>query len=510
MKIKHVLASLGLAMTTAFALAVGVGAKKEAKSVKADELNTWMLRFQLCLASCSPHSPSSVFPEDNAVDGVQFHYWGNDGLDEKVNAEYMFYFTHDYYGVNVALKDGQRINGAQWILHQQQSGDKYSVNIEKFGDESTTYLDKETSESIFVIQYQFSNSWEGDHWKFTDDNGGASSHINAEIGINPNITKYGFEKDPASNSFICSNVTIDQQECMSFESDNVDVESDAYSMLDDESLNYVASSQPNWWYINEGTFDFILTSSNYEIRKYVDPFNTYIYYVLEDNVPTNDYIYTWGGSEQFGSWPGKQIRTEIASASEVTGNGVLHFEGSETPKLIYKIPVTIGYPNGDSYFKFNNNDDWESEARPLVSGAAYWYAGGANEDAGLAIEFLVQAEYCRNTATDYSVCNISVNEAKVLVNNYNGLSAGVRDYIDRSSVWTYKRDGSKDNELVSYRLVVEELARIAGVELEGSSRIHANFELDANSATVAVVIIVAAVSSAVMLSLLFILKKKRK
>ena len=194
----------------------------------------------------------------------------------------------------------------------------------------------------------------------------------------------------------------------------------------------------------------------------------------------------------------------------ITGNGVLHFEGSETPKLIYRIPVSIGYPTGDVYFKFNNNDDWESEQRALLAEHAYWYTGNANYDAAEAIEILHLFETYRNNAEDYSVCNISKDSAKHLVGLYTGTTDEIRDYIDRSSVWTHKRDGSEGNELVSYRLVVEELARIAGVELEGSSRIHANFELDANSATFAVVIIVAAVSSAVMLSLLFILKKKRK
>ena len=277
---------------------------------------------------------------------------------------------------------------------------------------------------------------------------------------------------------------------------------------------YATNFNLNGFKMNEtGTYDFIWHNDYsddgiIEIRKHGTE-NTYIYYVLENDNETNDYIYSWGAAEQFGAWPGTQIK--LVTNVEVV-SGVLHFQGGDAKK-IYKIPVTIGYPStGDTTFKFNNNDDWESDAFDLYAGAAYWYAGGANKNAGLAIDFLVYAEGIRNAAADYSVCNVSKANATLVVNAYNALDAGIREtYVDGTTVYTHKRDGSAGEELVAYRLVVEQLAKIAGVNIAGASPkpIVAGETTTVNNATMIAIVSIIALVSISSMAVLIVIKKRK-
>lgn len=245
---------------------------------------------------------------------------------------------------------------------------------------------------------------------------------------------------------------------------------------------------------------------------------SYIYYVTASNTPTNDYIYSWGGSKQFGNdFPGTKV-TSCASVAEVTGNGILHFQGGDDAVLVYKIPVIIGYPDaGDLQFIFSNGTDaYKTADRYFVPHAAYWWTGDANTDAGAALAFLKQAEDIRNGATNFSVCQVSKENATTVVNAYNALSSTIRTtYVDCTKVYTYTTEEAGEHApqgLVLYKDVLEQLAKIAGIALEGSERtVSSPIEMTGatdSTALIAVVSIIALVSVSSVAVLLVIKKRK--
>jgi len=526
MKIKRFFSLIGLSLFGA----VSVGAGLLAAPKKAAETNAegekWMFRAQLCLGSLSPdHDPTPW--GDNYIEKVSFRYWG-ENIDGPAGGAYeldvplMFYSSHDYYAINVSLQESQVITGAQWRFHQYgKDGDeywKYSVVIDRFGSSDNDRLDKDSPYT--GIQWQVSDSlisgsgWTDGKWTFNGNiYGAATENITMDVGIGT-YKHYDFQKEPANNVLAIRNVELNQGDAIGWSTQNSFVfSSKASALVDTLSRKYLDAGiggHPNWWYHQEtGTFDFILGNNTLSIYKHSDAENTYIYYVLENNVATNDYIYTWGGSEQFGAWHGTKI-TEIEGVEEVSGNGVLHFEGSDTPKLIYKIPVKIGYPVGDLGFKFNNGSDVSSSTEGELSAhAAYWFDAICNQDAGAAIDFLVEAEEYRNSAEDYSVCNVSKDNAAALVAKYNSLSESIRGYIDSSKVHTYTAQDMSSEGLVSYKSVVERLGMIGEVEVVGSSIKLVSAPYTRNSNMTILIVTISAIVCTSTVAILFVVKKRK-
>ena len=512
MKAKHLLKVAGVSLF-AFALA-GAGAlaarAQKAEPVSADDPNTWMVRFELCLGDCSPHSESCVFPEDKPVDGVRFHYWGTN-VDESVDASYMFYFTHDYYGVNVALKDDQTINGCQWILEQRSEGDKYSADITKFGADDITSLNKDTD--IVGIEYQYSNDWydDGGQWKWnlTNSMGEATWYIRAEVGIGT-TTNYNFVKDPANNRFVIQDVAFDAQDAIGFGAQGgYPLPSGAFDMLDDKSLEYaVSAGQHNWFWLNAGVYDFFLTNGNIMIRKQISEYvAVYLLGIDEDA-----YVYTFGegGYEGFGAWPGTRLGN-LVQAQEVSGD--LHFGGEDLD--IWYLALNVGYPAADhiivSYVNEHGVVGNQTGDMLLVEGAAYEFVNNDdyyNAEAGATIRLLLDAEEYRNAAAG-SVCNFSVPNAQEIVNRYNDLGLDARNYFDATTVYTFKRDGSDGKEWVSYRVVIEELGRIAGISPAGPSR-YVPTGVNNNATTTSIIIVLTVSLSMISIATLIIIRKRKR
>lgn len=232
--------------------------------------------------------------------------------------------------------------------------------------------------------------------------------------------------------------------------------------------------------------------------------------MTESNTVTGDYIYSWGGSSQFGSFPGKAI-TSIAGVEEVTKGGLIRFQGYD--RLIYKIPVKIGYPNGDTMFMFNNGTEYyKSAEREIEAEHAYWWSGEANHIAAQALNFLVSTvETYRTQIEDGSICSISKDNAIFIVNSYNAYTQAEREtYIDGSTLFTWKdsKKVEEEKEYVTYRKIVEQLAVIAGIELEGSSLRFVGLDMTANG-NVAIIVISVAATSALALTLLLVFKKRK-
>ena len=119
----------------------------------------------------------------------------------------------------------------------------------------------------------------------------------------------------------------------------------------------------------------------------------------------------------------------------------------------------------------------------------------------------MEAEAIRNAAADYSVCNISKSNAQSLVSTYKSMGVYMQEtYIDCTTVYTHKKDGSDGNELVSYRDVMVELARIAEVSLS-SNRVTTR-ALVMNNVTIIVIIAISTVSFAALVTVLVIKKRK--
>ena len=508
MKVKHLFSVIGLGLFALAAAGAGVigGSVKKANSVEADAPNTWMFRAQLDLGEASPNYEHCVIEEEHAVDGVQFHIWGAN-LDKTFDAAYMEFDTFDYYGVNVALRDDQTITGAQWILHQKDVGYKYSTDLNQFGDDATDHLDKDTT--IVAIQWQYNHNWVDGKWTPYKDWGEPcftlQMHIDGQEAVD-------MVKEPANGVFAARNMvhSVNGKWIEMISDGSVHLKYAFKEMLDEDSAALVHGGNDQWTYLNDtGTYDVIFDNDHTYIKKHQATDTVYIYYVLENGTPTNDYIYSWGGSEQFGSWPGTKV-TSVEGVKEVTNNGVIRFQGGESTKLIYKIPVKTGYPVGDSKFKFNNNDTMETDARPISGHNAYWWSGDANGLAGYSLEFILQVEAIRNAAEDHSVCNISQESATSLVNTYLSLGNEMQQtYIDCTTVYTHKRDGSDGNEYVSYRFVIEELARIANIELGSGSRVDLSSNYEKYNATTLIAIIsVVAISSVLVVTLVLVKRRQ--
>lgn len=514
MKIKRLFSVLGLGLFAAASAGVGTLSLRNAqpKEANADAPNTWMVRFQLCLGDCSPNYEGCCFPADKPVDGVRFHYWGNGGVDNWVDAEYMFYFTYDYYGVNVSLKDDQTINGCQWVLEQRGEGDKYSVDITKFGSNEVTSLNKDTT--LYGIEYQCdcSGAWveDGGNWKWplVSETGHATTYLRAEVGIGT-YTYHNFVKDPANNRFIITELEFPSSDAISFGAEgSFEIDSGALSMLDTKSLEYISGEQPNWWYMAYGRYDIILLNGTLKIRRY-DSEYVGVYLV---NVDENVFVYTFGesGAEEFGAFPGTRLG-DIALAQEVSGD--LHFQNNDWD--IWYLPVNYLYPSADHIIlsiKDELGNVVDQTADMLLSEcSAYWFSYDDdyhNDDAGVALEFLLDAEYFRINADNESICNIDISDASDLIQRYNSLNETIRStYVDNTTVYTHKRDGSDGKADVSYRLVMEELAKLVGANLVGGSRYTPTSNNNVNYTTI---IIVLAVTLSVAVCIVLILAKKRK
>ena len=510
MKIKHVIASLSLALTTAFGVAVGLGAQKEAKAAKA-EAKTWMTQFTIDMSDIIDA------PDWSGVDmsTLKLKVWNNSDYDGTIK-EVSFHELgkEKFYTVNLGFEASYSYNRTQ-VYFLQNSEAKYSI-VDETSQSSASHF-----EGVKLVASKEWNTSKGG-WEMM------------YAGISAPQIKFGSSLEPVTlpltldyekGEYYTTGLVVAAQGISSNFLTLYMNQSYAYlkDALTDSSKDYAGSINNEWMSFKEaGTYDIFLRNSFEDngilvIKKHEGPVASYIYYVLEDNTPTNDYIYAWGGSEQFGSWPGMKLTDNdghpVSGVEEVSGNGVLHFEGDVTPRLIYKISVSIGYPTGDLNFKWNNGKNqneegyWASDTGTFVAGAAYWSTAIANPEAGEAIDFLVKVEGKRNAADQSSICKVSVDDAAALYNEYVDLDADVKDYVDRSSVWTHKKDKTEGEELVSYADVMIQLGKRGGILPSNATYGNSIF---AGNNTAILVIMIASIVGALSLTCFLVFKKKNK
>lgn len=523
MKLKKILGVISLSLFAAVSVGAGVALQKKAEVVpaKADG-DPWHTQF---VANMTAIETSESWTGVN-MSILKVKVWKDGQYGDTVK----FFDMHQtgrehYYAVNAVFAGDYSYDMAQFFF-QQNSEDKYSIVKNSSQSSESNYG------SVYIRCLEEWNVEQGG-WDYV-------YHSYAEpyftFGPNGHTSSYNFTVDYSNGEMSYKNLVVEPVE---IEETTYSVSNQYFSLslcygdyweftgniLTDSSItNCVGSYGAAWLSFKEaGTYDIYLHNYFYdggvlEIKKHESSSDSFIYYVLENNIPTNDYIYTWGAKEQFGAWPGTRI-TDIEGVEEVTGDGVLHFEGSETPKLIYKIPVTIGgYPDGDTSFKFNNGKYdyeegyWASDEGTLVSEAAYWYTAVANTDAGEAIDFLIVAEAYRNSASDFSVCNIDAASSKYLVDLYNLYTDEIRAYINSSKVYTYTTSEAGElapQGLVSYRDVMIQLGKKGGVTPVGLENYFAGFDFGNTDSTLMIVIISVASVTAISLATLLVIKKRK-
>lgn len=508
MKFKHVVASLSLAMFTAFGVAAGLSMKKEAKSVAA-EGEKWMVT--ICFDNTIPET-SEMW---GYIENQKVNFWGtNVTYNDSVQSFHQSGREH-FYTVNVVFTSSQTVSGMQ--INFTENGVKkesQDINIE---------LDSSSNGRVYSFSF-IEGEWVDGKWPVQNHGYQIPKGKFGPAEEEQKVEKT-FVPDPESASYYIKDLVVDvtgSNVCYAkFSPFSYDLHEwgDTYNAIREES-KYFEDYFYNWYGASwiefkvSGTYDIFLTNEYKEggvldVKKHEGPTSASIYYVTNSASATGDYIYSWGGSEQFGAFPGTPI-TSVVGVEELTGNGVIHFQGGETAKLIYEIPVEIGYPTGDIMFMFNNGtEEYKSDERALVDEAAYWWTGPANNEAGDAIEFLVYAEARRNAVDDYSVCNISEANAKAIINLYNSFDSEVAaTYIDCTTVYTWA-DASKESEtLVSYKSVVEQLGRMYNIPVNGSSLYFSGLDMAANG-NVALIVIAVTATSALALTLLLVFKKRK-
>ncbi len=178
--------------------------------------------------------------------------------------------------------------------------------------------------------------------------------------------------------------------------------------------------------------------------------DSYIYYVTGAESATTNYIYSYDGDEQFGSWETMKI-VDVDGVAEV--HGVLSFNG--TSQYIYKIPYSTVAE--DTHVIISDGNGTQTANMTLSEGCAYTFKSGVdgtNANMASAIEFLLSAENVRNAVAadaennilQYSVCGVSASDAATLYAAYSALNETAKSYVDSTSTYTY--DGAYDGENV--------------------------------------------------------------
>ena len=494
MKLKRLLSVIGLGLFAAVSAGAGVAlsSKPKAEPVKATGEDK-MISVVIDLADAVGY-PDFHKPE--------VHYYDSSYSTIDAYAD-LHQLTGTYYTANLPYDSStQNIDCIQFLFKQYEE-DKWSNSIALNSSPSTVY------------HYSFQNTWTGNNWDVVKDStwwgvprvrgDGGFTDTNFIADVDSRIYK-------ASNLNLTAGITYQifygKWNFGAFRQSSID----AY--LADCSLNSFEVSE-------SGTYDIYARNDYsdggiFEIYKHESE-SSYVYIVNES---TDCYIYTFGagGQERFGAFPGTQISDLIsAGEAEDIGNSELSFQNLTTS--ILKVNVEVGYPVADHLILAYKNElgyvGNQTADMLLVAGSAYWFSNDAdyhNDDAGITLDSLCNLRTALYSADGESVCNMVKADAEALVNEYNSLTAVQREtYFDCSELETLKRDGSAGHEFVNCKLIMQEVAKIAEIDLVGSPRtiVSENGVVSINSTTLIAVISVIALVSVSSIVVLVVIKKRK-
>lgn len=519
MKFKKLIGGAVLAVVLGLGVGAGVASKQVEKvaPVDADDPKTAMFTMSL---------NAEALEEAYSTSNYRFHAWGTN-----INEYFSMHPTgqEHTYTVIVYLTSAQTVSGGQFVFYQSDGaypGDKYSQDLNLFA-EGSYVVDKDNNNGI-SFTWASSTDWDGDgHWAPTQRYAVPVPKLSHQATIGGAETWHNFILEPENKRYAIYDLEIAARyvDIIGFDYPSASASTyfHAYEMFNKYAREWTdeTGGSSSWTYLDAaGTYDIFIENDFdgegiISIKKHEDATKTFIYYVTNSDSATTDYIYSWGGSEQFGAFPGTSIASLVTAekAKEVTNNGVLHFQGSETPKLIYEIEIYKGYPTGDLSFMFDNGTEiYKSDERLIQAEHAYWWSGPANHDAAQALNFLTYLEIFRNSATDTSICNINPTNISTILLVYNSFDQDVLDtYIDCSTIYTWTDSSKTANKLWSVKDVVAQLNSLYEASLTGSSGLGTinNHNQNQNNEIVIAMVVIVAVISITSLAVLVVLKKRK-
>lgn len=507
MKLKKLLSVVGLGLFAMTSVGAGVALAKapDAKAAKADD-ELWMFRVQF--------DAREMDTWGDPCSNYCFHCWG-DGWFNTYSLQFMNGASsnkgRNVYATNIVLPTSKSVTGAKFICTQNDDY-KESKDLSFTIDSSATEL----------VREWYYTSWTEAKWDAT-----ARPAETAPVFFNETkSTSQSFVANPEMARFECKNVAIGDDYIHFDLIDNYSISVLTATTLEDFGTNgsdYLATC---WYKLNStGTFNFYLYGESegngqMVVQKEGGKSTSYMYYISGEDGESENYIYTHGGVKQFGNWPGTHV-TDIVGVVDVTKDHILHFQ--DNMHRVYRIPVVVGC-DGDSLVIVNHpGSSAESASKSIMLGGAFTWNDDFDFVKGLALELLYSIETVRNSVAadpekgikQYSICGITKTQAEGFVSSYNDAALGAtgRALVDSSTVLTYKRNGEAGSEMVSYHYVMEELAAIAKMNLEGSTprpTTILNETIAENGAMIAVVAVIAIVSLSSLAVLLVIKKRKHE
>jgi len=221
----------------------------------------------------------------------------------------------------------------------------------------------------------------------------------------------------------------------------------------------------------------------------------------------NTYVYSFGGQNQFGNWPGAQITT-LTNGATLNGIGA-----------VYKAELHSEY--GDDHVIFNDGTGGTAGVAQtnnmVVTADACYQLNDANEatgniDLGSAAAVVYDINYYRcnvvasGSILEDSVCGIGKNDAASLIASYDALNATAKAYVDNSTDYTYNYQDTAGSAIdISYVDIIAQL-RLLAVDGSSSSTILSGV---VNSNPAIILAILFSTISAVGIATYFIIRKKK-
>lgn len=467
MKIKHVLASVGLTMMCGIGTLAGLNHVKEAKVTKADAGDTWMFAAYLDI---------SDMPEwKSQCSNFRFHVWGTN-VDETLPMHESG--AEDLLTVNCSFSDTQSVSGGQFIFYQagDQNSDKTST------DASFTYNKDSDFFGHMSWNFKADTTWPDGKWELTAQSWSRAMYYYYDTTGTQQSAN--FDIDPVNNEFFIKDFVVNEN--------NIDktfdilVRNQWYDGFDIIYKNEnIKTGSDGWFKFNStGTYDIFVHNECIssgdkgiiEVKKQGTT-SSYIYYVTQSSNESVDYVYTYGYDQAYGTWPATRISKEASIDTYFFDSIDFKYYGSDTEgvaynRVVYRIPVTIGYP-ADNKVIFHNNNGAQTSEMDIVAHRAYFWKNGSsfsNDNDGAALDLLIDAEELRQTASNSSVCNISQSAAEDIYTRYLALNVPSKTLVDRSLIYTYDSTieaGTFDD--VSYADIMHRLGIIAGIIAEPSN-----------------------------------------
>ena len=427
--------------------------------------------------------------------------------------------TGNYYMASITYRSADQDANYLEFLFKQNSEDKWS----------TSAAISLSGNSNKVMLCSYNNTWAPDgeqpthgyEWELTT-NAWTSTRFQYYGDGDNNIQNVSFTPDIASKTFKATFEVVDK-EGAEFDPDDLGqvffgtwgLAAFRQASVDEYMNDYTTNS---FKLLSAGKYDIILHNEFadggvFELKKYTAS-EEYIYLVGEDISPeTAIYSFGEGGFKGYGDWPGTRLKN-VAGAVQVQGD--LKYQG--TTKYIWKVTLEIGYPKADHIILASVNEfdvvGLQTGDMPLARKRSFHFVQDLDDHddlEGAAIDWLLETEAVRKAATNESVCSVSKENAVHAVNIYQSLGAYMQsEYVDCTLVNTWTDNTKTAKGYVSYRKVVEQLAKIAEIDL-GETNTTVSFGYKTNETMlIAVISVITTISVAGVVALVVIRKRKHQ